>query len=85
LPHRNDQAKAAAGSLMVISQMSCCRIWCIRLPGRASEYARAKSLTQHGGNCHGRGGDRPHIVAISAGKGAHDPGTFEFAEKEQTS
>ena len=31
-------------------------IWCIRSPGRASEYARAKSLTQHGGNCHGRSG-----------------------------
>ena len=36
-------------------------IWCIRSPGRASGYARAKSLTQHGGNCHARSGDRTNI------------------------
>jgi hypothetical protein len=71
LLHRNGHAKAAArqpdGDLADVLSPE---IWRIRVARRASEYARAKSLTQHGGNCHGRSGDRTNIVAIPAGGGA---------------
>jgi len=69
LLYRNGHAKAAARQLDGdLADVLLPEIWCIRSPGRASEYARAKSLTQHGGNCHGRSGDRTNMVAISAGE-----------------
>ncbi len=71
LLHRNGHAKAAARQLDGdLADVLLPEIWCIRSPGRASEYARAKSLTQLGGNCRGRSGDRTNMVAISAGEGA---------------